>query len=394
MTRFSRRTAWVESPSKLHAALARMRTEGRALVDLANSNPTRAGLLHSSQVLARLLDRDMALYEPHALGSSLARQAVVDYYARRDVSATVDRVWLCAGTSEAYAHLFAILCDPGDAVLVPRPGYPLLEILGDVTGVRRIPYPLAYDGFWHVDAAGLHDALGSDPRIRAVVVVSPNNPTGNYLSAEDLARLEAACVEHDIALIVDSVFADYPHDPLDTRSAHVQVHDCPCFVLSGLSKVAALPQMKLSWVVVQGPDAPAMEATRRAEQLADAFLSVAGPVQRALPDLLEAAEPMQTRIRARLRRNLAHLRRRTRSEPVSLLHSEGGWTALLRLPQIGERDDDAWAVDLLEHAGLLVQPGRWFDLPAPPRVALSLLTPPEVLADGLDRLLDYVARQR
>jgi alanine-synthesizing transaminase len=370
--------------------LARARAQGRTILDLGDSNPTRVGLRHSKDVLRSLVDEDIGTYDPEPLGLTVAREAVVQYYANRGVCTRADRVWLCASTSEAYAHLFSILCDPGDAVLVPRPGYPLLDVLGDAAGARRVPYPLTYDGSWHIDVARLREALRSDPLIRAVVAVAPNNPTGNYLDAAELATLETLCCEYDVPLIVDSVFADYPLDDVD-RVAHVQVHGCTCFVLSGLSKVAALPQMKLSWVVVQGPDAAALELCRRAEHLSDAYLSVATPVQLALPSLLQAAEPMQTRIRARLRRNLAHLRARTARTPIELLAGQGGWTALLRLPQVGDRDDEAWAVDLLEHAGVLVQPGCWFDLPPPPRVAVSLLVAPEVLASGLDRLLDCVA---
>jgi alanine-synthesizing transaminase len=390
--RLSQRTAWVEQSSDLHRALERARERGRSILDLSCSNPTRTGLHHPRDVLRSLAQGDIASYHPEPLGLGLARRAVADHYARRGVPTRPDRVWLCASTSEAYAHLFALLCDPGDAIAVPIPGYPLLEVLGDVAGVRRVPYPLAYDGGWHIDLAGLREAL-RDPAMRAVVAVAPNNPTGNYLDAAELATLEHLCNAHDVALIVDAVFADYPLDDVTDRIDHVEVRGCPCFVLSGLSKVAALPQVKLSWIVVQGPDAPATELTRRAEQLADAFLSVATPVQLALPRLLEAAEPIQTRIRARLRRNLAYLRQRTQQGPVELLATQGGWTALLRLPSVGDRDDEAWAVELLEHAGVLVQPGHWFGLVPPPRVALSLIVTPPELAAGVDRLLDYVADQ-
>jgi alanine-synthesizing transaminase len=389
--KLSQRTGWIEQPSLLHRALAHARGSGRAVLDLTSSNPTLAGLSHPASVYESLVAGDVGRYEPHALGLPTAREAVAAYYARRGVTAAAERIWLCASTSEAYAQLFALVCDPGDAVLVPTPGYPLLDVIGDVAGVRRISYPLAYDGRWHIDVAGLRQALAAESRLRAVVVVSPNNPTGNYLAASELAALEAACVEHQIPLIVDEVFADYP---LGDRQGvrHIEVRSCMAFVLSGLSKVAALPQMKLSWVVVHGPSAPADAVLARAEHLADACLSVSTPVQLALPDLLEAAEPMQARIRARLHTNLALLRDHTTGGPVELLSAEGGWTALLRLPQIGDRDAEGWAVECLERADVLVQPGHWFDLPDPPRVVLSLLTPSRDFEQGVARMLALVAR--
>ena len=389
--RLSRRTAWVEQPSPLHEALERLRTRGHDLVDLTCSNPTRAGFHHPQSVYDSLRGSGAQVYEPHALGLPAARRAVAEHYGRRGVTVSPEQVWLCASTSEAYAHLFALLCDPDDAVLVPRPGYPLLDVLGDVTGVRRVPYPLAYDGRWHVDMGGLRRALHDEPRVRAIVAVAPNNPTGNYLSAPELAALEAICVEHDLPLVVDEVFADYPLAPARDAVPHVHTHGCTSLVLSGLSKVAALPQMKLSWIVVHGPPEPSRALLARAEHLADAFLSVASPVQRALPQLLAAAQPMQDSIRARLRDGFHHLRTRTETEPVELLATEGGWTALLRLPRIDGRDAEGWALELLEHAHVVVQPGHWFDLPEPPRVAISLLTPPEALERGLERLLAHVS---
>lgn len=391
----SRRTTWAEHKSPLARALARVRAEGRTLHDLTLGNPTRAGLLHPDAVYRLMGDPRSAVYEPHALGLPRAREAVAAYYDERGIAIAADRIWLCASTSEAYAQLFALLCDPSDAVLVPRPGYPLLDVLGDVMGVRRVAYPLVYDGRWHIDLSALRRILRAESGIRAVVAVAPNNPTGNYLSRPELAALESLCVDHGLCLVIDAVFADYPLREDPNRVLHVMPEQpqwrCPCFVLSGLSKVAALPQLKLAWVAVLGTPEQRRAVFERIEQVADAFLSVATPVQLALPGLLAAARPMQARILARLRENLDFVRQRTVGHAIDVLDTEGGWTVLLRLPHIGGLDDFGWAVLLLEKAGVLVHPGSLFDVPAPPRVAVSLLVQPKRFATAIECLIDVVS---
>ncbi|MCX4243259.1 pyridoxal phosphate-dependent aminotransferase [Paraliomyxa miuraensis] len=399
--RLSARSGWPSEPSpwaeavaraKAHAkAHARARAEdGNDLVDLTLTNPTAVGLVHDAALYRALGTEAAARYHPRARGSAEARAAVAGYYARRGIAVDPERVLLYASTSEAYAQLLAIVADPGDAVLVPRPGYPLLDMLGDVVGVRRVPYPLAFDGAWYLDRTGLDAALSAEPRARAIVVVAPSNPTGHVPTADEQAALRARAVAHDLPLLIDEVFADYPlRGDVSTRcfAAH---HDVPCVVLSGLSKVAALPQLKLSWAVLHGPSAEVDELRARAELAADAFLSVSTPVQLALPRLLEAAEELQPRIHARLRANIARIATLVRDQPVDLLPADAGWTALLRLPSVDGLDDLGWALRLLD-AGVLVQPGFLFDLGAPPRVAMSLLTPPEVLDEGMTRLLRGVA---
>ncbi|MCA9708223.1 MAG: pyridoxal phosphate-dependent aminotransferase, partial [Myxococcales bacterium] len=318
-----------------------------------------------------------------------AREAVAAYYARRGQAVDPARVWLCASTSEAYAHLLTLLADPGDAVLVPHPGYPLLDMLGDLAGVRRVPYPLGLHGAWAIDTDGLRRALRAEPRARVLLVVAPHNPTGAMLDPGQWNALHELAAEHGLAVVVDEVFADYPLDPPPDRLRFVGDPARPCVVLSGLSKVAALPQLKLSWVVLHGPSPVIDPLLARAELVADTFLSVNTPVQLALPALLDAAERMQPRIRARLRANLRQLRARVRDQPVDLLPVDAGFTALLRLPAVHELDDLGWARRLLA-GGVLVQPGFLFDLPAPPRVAVSLLTPEDALDSGVRRLLEVV----
>lgn len=396
--RLSARSGWPREPSPWAAAVADAKARG-GLVDLAGSNPTAAGLRHAPEVYRSLGDDATARYRPHARGLASARTAVAEYYARRGIVVDPERVLLYASTSEAYAQLLAIVADPGDAVLVPRPGYPLLDMLGDLVAVRRVPYPLAFDGAWHLDRAGLDAALHAEPRARAVVVVAPSNPTGHVPSADEWAGLHERAARHGLPLVVDEVFSDYPLPPSTATRPNTGTGngtgtgtgrgDATCVVLSGLSKVAALPQLKLSWAVLHGPDAEVAELRARAELAADAFLSVGTPVQHALPRLLDAAEEIQPRIRARLHANWAHIAALVRGQPVDLLPADAGWTALLRLPAVGELDDLGWARRLLQ-AGVWVQPGFLFDLGAPPRVAVSLLTPEDVLDRGMTRLLRCV----
>jgi aspartate/methionine/tyrosine aminotransferase len=374
--RLSARTRWDLQPSPLHEALQR---RARPPLDLTISNPTAVGLVHDDAVYRLLGDAGNRDYTPDPLGLPVARRAVADYYAQRGLAVDPDHVLLTAGTSEAYAHLFAVLADPGDAVLVPRPGYPLLDHLADLAGVRQIPYRLAYDGRWFVDAVPDVDA-------RALVVVAPGNPTGHVPDDREAALLAARAP----VTIVDEVFADYPLelDAAELARRRARWRSGPAFLLGGLSKAAALPQLKLSWIVALGDGLH--EAMARAEVIADAFLSVATPVQRALPALLAAAGPMQQRIRRRCRNNLTALDRALAGAPVDRLRVDAGFTALLRLPAIA--DDQTWALHLLERADILVQPAYLFDIPSPPRVAVSLLTAEPDFEQGIARLVDAVQR--
>ncbi len=381
---FSRRTRWETEPNALTRAVRAHRAAGRTLLDLTVSNPTAVGLRYAPPFYAGLVDARSADYEPEPLGLASARQAVADHSRARGGSGDPDSVWLCASTSEAYAWLLALLCDPGDAVLVPRPGYPLLDWIADLSGARLVPYPLLYDGSWWLDVAALRAALAREERARAIVCIAPGNPTGHYLAGPELRALEDLCLERGLALVVDEVFADYPLREDPDRVAHAAgPRRCLTFVLSGLSKVAALPQWKLAWGLACGPGADA--ALERMAFVADTFLSAATPVQLALPAILAAAPAMQERIRARTRANLAALRRELAATPLAPLDAEGGWSAILRLPALPDWSDERVALRLLERAGVLVQPGALFDLEGCHAV-LSLLCEPEILVGGVRRI--------
>jgi alanine-synthesizing transaminase len=374
---FSRRSSRDRSPNSLAALLARV---GPPRFDLTASNPTTAGITYPAD-LQKALERAQAqslVYRPEPFGLPRAREAIAQL-----TGAAVDDILLTASTSEAYAFLFKLLCDAGDAVLVPAPSYPLFEHLAELEGVRAVPYRLAYDGAWHIDLDFLRRAI--TPRVRAIIVVSPNNPTGQYLREYELSSLAAL----GLPLISDQVFAPFPLSqsppPIVPPSP-----TCLTFTLDGLSKRAGSPQLKLGWTVVSGPERERREARERLELIADTFLSVGTPIQHALPDLLAVAPSITSAISERCRRNLAALERAVRASPVTRLQSEAGWSSVLRLPAV--ETEEALVLGLLRDAGVLVQPGWYYDFDSEPYAVVSLLTEPRAFEAGAARLVEYVTR--
>jgi len=377
---FSERSAIDLQPNAISERVAQLRLSGPPLLDLTLSNPTQAEL----DVPALLaLDRlGVERYEPLAVGLPSARRAVSQWMAEHAVPVEDERIVLTASTSEAYAYLFKLLCDPGDEVLVPRPSYPLLAHLARFEAVTMREYGIAYDGHFHVDLASLRAARSE--RSRAVIAVHPNNPTGSYLSRDELA----AMAELGLPLISDEVFAPYPLDP--TRDACVSALELKSGLivsLHGLSKLG-LPQLKLSWMCFGGDTALVSRALSRVEMIADTFLSVATPVQLALPELLRAQDATVAAIRKRTRENLERLRDACKGSAVSLLHAGGGWNAVVRLPST--ESDEAWTLSLLEHERVLVQPGYFYDFEGPPCCVVSLLPRPDVFEAGARRLVAHV----
>ncbi|HEY3449300.1 MAG TPA: pyridoxal phosphate-dependent aminotransferase [Myxococcales bacterium] len=383
---FSTRTRWDATANPLAEAIARRRASGLALLDLTESNPTRAGLgFPREALLAALADDRAAVYEPHPLGLERARAAIAGYYASRGLEALPDRTVVTSSTSEAYAYLFKLLCDPGDEVLVPEPSYPLFGYLAGLESVVPRGYPLRYDGDWHVDREALRQAVG--PRTRAVIAVSPNNPTGSYLKRDELAFLSNLCAERGLALLCDEVFADFPLEALPDRAGGVlEQHAALAFALSGASKVAALPQLKIGWLVASGPEALVAQAMERLEIVADCYLSPSTPAQLALPAILARRDLAQEPLRQRLRENLSTLDAlRTSSSAWQRLRVEGGWSAVLRIP--AKRSEQDWVVRLVEEEGVVVHPGFFFDFPSPAFVAVSLIVPPAEFREGLGRIV-------
>jgi aspartate/methionine/tyrosine aminotransferase len=380
---FSERSARERSLNRLSVAVAKRRAAGAALVDLTVSNPTLAGIPYAPSVAGALARSEEVLrYDPEPFGLMRARRAVSELWRERGLEVAPERVALTASTSEAYAFVFKLLCDPGDEVLVPAPSYPLLEHLGALENVRLVPYELGHDGAWFIDVAEVARHVGS--RTRAVVLVSPNNPTGTYLKRDELSRLSAL----GLPLVSDEVFGDYAlvEDARRARSV-LEANDGLVMALDGLSKAAALPQMKLAWLTLGGSAPLVDEALARLELVLDAFLSPSTPVQRALPELLATRGVARDAIGARLRRNLVVLARQCGGSAVTPLPVEGGWYAVLRVPATAT--DEEWALRLLE-AGVLVQPGYFFDFGEVPHLVVSLLTEPAVFARAVERLIAVV----
>jgi alanine-synthesizing transaminase len=384
---FSSRFHWDFRPNRITQALAERRRSGARILDLTESNPTRAGLAYPREILQAFDDERSLLYEPAPAGLEEARQAVADYYLSRGAGVARERILLTASTSEAYAYLFKLLADAGDNVLVPRPSYPLFEFLAGMESVAVRHYALAFHGGWSVDFDSLAAAM--DARTRAIVVVNPNNPTGSYLKEPELATLSRECAERGVALISDEVFSDYALTPDASRVTTLTNRDgCLAFAMSGLSKIAGLPQMKLGWIVVNGPDDLRAQAMERLEWVADTYLSVGTPVQRAAARLLAAGESVQRQIRERTAANLALARATLAGSAANLLPVEGGWYATARVPNV--RSEEEWTLGLLARYGVLVQPGFFFDFPGEAYLVLSLLTPEAMFAEGIALLREAV----
>ncbi len=455
---FSTRLSWDLNPNPLTKLLEQKRASGAPILDLTESNPTRAGFDYpSDEILAALADPRALNYDPAPRGLLSAREAIAatysavplssdEHFSTRDHSPIRDdfptrdhfpirddfptrghvptrdtlqsrnrkgavmqtnskaplpsrdrfgsewsqrseagegavmphQILITASTSEAYAYLFKLLCNPGDEILTPRPSYPLFEFLAALESVHVRQYPLRYDGAWHIDFAALESAITD--RTRALVVVNPNNPTGSYLKLDESDRLQSICAAHDIAILIDEVFFDYGFIQPPRSSSPPQALT---FRMSGLSKSSGLPQLKLGWIIAEGPGHEA--ALDRLELIADTYLSVSTPVQLALPRLLAAGNAIRDQIRERTRTNLATLRSLTANTACQVLNVEGGWSAILQVPRT--RTEESWALTLLADHNILIQPGFFFDFESEAYLVLSLLTRPELLRSGADLLI-------
>jgi len=385
---FSARVPGQLGANRLATAVAARRAAGAPVLDLTESNPTRAGFTYPSSLLAPLGHPRGLRYEPRPFGLASARQAVADDYARRGVRVGADRVVLTASTSDAYGWLFKLLADPGDEVLVPRPSYPLFEHLTRLEGVVARPYDLEYHGAWAADFGSVEAALSD--RTRAVLIVSPNNPTGSFVKQHELDRLAALCAPRGVALIADEVFGDYELDPGAAADAArvLDRRDILVFSLGGLSKSIGLPQVKLGWMALAGPDALVAAALDRLELVCDTYLSVATPVQASAAELLAAGAPVRADIAARVQANYRALATRIATTPsCRLLRSEGGWYAVLQVPSLEPEED--LVLSLLLDDDVLTHPGYFFDFPRESFLVVSLLPPPALFEEGTGRILRH-----
>ena len=384
---FSNRLPGHTEVNRLSRAVAAAKAAGAPLVDLTESNPTRAGLPYPADLMAAAASERALCYDPQPFGLLSAREAVASDYARRQVRIDPSHVVLSASTSEAYGWIFKLLCDPGDAVLIPQPSYPLFEHLTRLEAIRAQPYRLEYHGRWGIDFDSI---AAAPPDVRAILLVSPNNPTGSYVSSGEAERLAAICRARDWAIVSDEVFAEYA---LDAKSPATEVaHDrgVLSFTLGGASKSLGLPQVKLAWTIVGGPHRERDEALSALELIADTYLSVNTPVQVAASDLFRRAAPVRQAIQDRVSRNLARARRIAQRYPsCDVLPVEGGWSAVVRVP--ATRSEESLAVELVERERLVVHPGFFFDFPREAFVVVSLRPVEEPFAEAFERLLRYAS---
>jgi alanine-synthesizing transaminase len=383
---FASRTNWNLKPNRLAEALERHKSGGRRLLDLSASNPTECGFKYDAPAIMRSLCAPASLqYHPDPKGLKSARQAVSDYYPERGQRIAIDDLILTASTSEAYSFIFRLLCNPGDELLIPTPGYPLFDFLADVNDVRLVRYPLFYDHGWHIDMHALKQAI--TPRTRGIIVVHPNNPTGHFTGQEEIAELNQICAANRMAIIADEVFLDFALGA--AQKSFVTNAGSLTFTMSGISKISGLPQMKFAWLAVSGPEETKREALARLEMIADTYLSLNAPIQLAAPVLLRQRAKFQQQLMARVRQNLAELDSQLAGKNnVGRLAVEGGWYAVLRIP--ATRSDEELAIDLLEKHDVYLHPGHFYDFPRDGYLVVSLITPEQDFHEGMGRILSVV----
>lgn len=390
---FARRTGWSLTQNRYSIALGEARKRGTKLIDLTASNPTHCKFhFDSPAILAALAHAESLNYDPDPQGLLVARNAVLDYYGTTKLSTrgsqlSPEQIFLTTSTSEAYSFLFRLLCDPGDEVLVPRPSYPLFDFLAEIQDVQLRSYELFYDHGWHADVGGLEKAITE--RTRAVLVVNPNNPSGSFVHGGELDQLAAVCRERSLALISDEVFLDYAVEGCAETSTAFS-NECLSFTLSGLSKISCLPQVKLAWIVVNGPPELRDQAHSRLQVIADTYLSVNAPIQHGLRELLKQKDQLQPQVMERVRANLKFLDDQLNLQrSVRRLRVEGGWYAVLQVP--AKQSDEELAIELIRRAGVIVHPGHFYDFYDDGYLIVSLIAPEDEFQKGITSVLQIAA---
>lgn len=387
---FASRTGWDLKPNRFTLAFEDHQKSGRRLLDLTVSNPTSCGFDYQSDLLLKPLQDPVASlsYEPQARGLLPARQSVAGYYAAKSLDVSAENVILTTSTSEAYSFIFRLLCDPGDEVLLPQPSYPLFQFLADLHDVRLAPYSLVYDHGWQIDFSSLRHAI--TPRTRAIILVNPNNPTGSFTKSAESDELNRLCAQHQLALIADEVFHDYSFATAAAPFSFSTNQAALTFTLSGLSKVAGLPQMKVAWMVISGPALQRQAAIDKLDVIADTFLSMNAPIQHALPAFLDSRHHFQTQLNTRLHANLHALDGElAQQKTCTRLDVEGGWYATVRVPVT--RTDEDLAIALLQQHDVLVHPGHFFDFEQDGYLILSLMTLEDVFTEGTQKILGFLS---
>lgn len=387
---FAKRTDWPKESNALIEAYQDLRHQNISLINLTESNPTSCGFeFYQDQLLAPLLSEKSLRYDADSQGIEACRKAVAQYYERQGYSVDPDHIFLTASTSEGYTNLFRLLVNPYEKIAFPSPSYPLFEVLTELNDVELSHYPLVYEsGQWVLNRDALQKTV--DDATKAIACVNPNNPTGSYFSKDELSFITSFCRERNMALVCDEVFRDYCLQNDTFISSAVGLKDCLTFTLSGISKILGLPQMKLSWVVISGPDSMVVEAGRRLGIISDTFLSVAGPIQHAFCEWLASIDHIQSEISQRCRENYQWLTQAAAGKrSVEVLKAQGGWYAVIRLGE--HMDEEAFALQLLNDKHVFIHPGYFFDFPDGPHVVLSLLPETGVFQEGVALLLETAA---
>ncbi len=388
---FAKRTDWEFHSNQITLQLDVLKQNAVDVIDLTESNPTRCGFVYPSEkILNTLSDPANLSYQPHPQGMLCARQAVSQYYQRLKVDIDPEKIFLTASTSEAYSYLFRLLADPGDHILIAQPGYPLFQFLADINDLHVDFYSLAYEDGWHIDFETIENQISKKTRV--LILVNPNNPTGSYIKKDELTALNHLCQKHHIAMICDEVFFDYPFED-DQKNFLSLAHNRSTltFTLSGISKILALPQMKIGWIVVGGPEDQVQESLQRLEVISDTFLSVSTPAQNALPQWFSTQEKIQKELKYRTAVNRSELKKMAEHFPqCRLLEAEGGWYAILKIP--GIKNEEQWVLELLNEGHVYVHPGYFFDFEDEPCLVLSLLTQPQRFQEGIKRIFRKIAQ--
>jgi alanine-synthesizing transaminase len=381
---FAGRTNWNLHSNRLSEALAKHRATGKRLLDLSASNPTECGFEYDRQAILKALSNPESLsYDPAPKGLLSARRAVAEYYSAPKIVVPVEDIILTTSTSEAYSFAFRVLCNPGDELLIPEPSYPLFSFLADIHDVKPVGYPLLYDHGWQIDFHALQQSITA--RTRGVIVVNPNNPTGHFCKPGEMEKLNEICSSRQIAIIADEVFLDF-HLAATRPCSFAANTGSLTFTMSGLSKISGLPQMKAAWLIASGPEESKTEALARLEVIADTFLSMNAPVQRAMPVFLELRHGFQKQVLTRVHKNLAELDKQLSAQSsCARLDMEGGWYAVIRVP--ATRSDEDVAIELLNAQGVYVHPGHFYDFPTDGYLIVSLIALESDFNEGIKRLL-------
>ncbi len=387
---FSSRSKWDLAPNRLYRLKEEKRLNGETIIDLTESNPTFCGFSYQKEdILDSLCTESVLEYRPDPRGIRSAREAISKYYSGQGIAVNPDHILLTSGTSEAYSFLFKLLCNINDRVLVPRPSYPLFDYLCLLNDVEPFGYRLYYDSEWRIDFDTFEEGLNG--RVGAIIIVNPNNPTGSYIKQDEFNRICNLAEKYNCTVIVDSVFEPYSLNADGSRAEILKYNGSALlFSLNGISKLLGLPQLKLSWTVVRGNSGKSSEALNRLEVIADTYLSVNVPVQIALPKLLQEPLYVKEQIMNRVRSNLQYLKDTTSNMNISLLNTEGGWYAILQLPQ--RYSDNEWAERMLVHWNILVQPGYFYDIEQKSCVVISLPQKTDKFEEGISRMCEYAGK--